>query len=111
MRYHKHFLGLLLAISIPAFAKAQDVANGGEAEHRYQFDVPPSLSAYTEKLFVEAMTGFDPNMKINVDRPTRIMKVLAYRPLDPDAVIHLAAQFGVAITERRSHATRNIENQ
>ncbi len=96
-----------LAITM-AMALAPDVARAQDAppqqvfsEHRYQFALSGELSIYTEKLLVESLLGFDPNMRIAIDRTAQSMKVLAYVPVDPQAMVSLATQFGVTIVPRR----------
>lgn len=71
------------------------------AEHRYRFALNSELSEYTEKLFLESMLGFDPNMKVSIDRSEHRMKVLAYVPVDPQAIVALASQYGVTLVPRR----------
>ena len=71
------------------------------AEHRYRFALNSELSAYTEKLFLESMLGFDTNMKVAIDRSEHYMKVLTYVPVDPQAIVSLASQFGVTLVPRR----------
>ena len=94
-------LGLLLGIqSDPAIAQETAVAPV-LAEHRYQFALSSDLSGSTEKVFIESMLGFDPNMKVAIDRSEHRMKVLAYVPVDPHAIVSLASQFGVALVARR----------
>jgi hypothetical protein len=100
-------LSLLLALAALT-GRAQEGQEG--EEHRYQFQVNGELSAYTEKLLLESMSGFDPAMRVDIDRPTRAMKVLAYRSLDPQAVVDLAAQFGVALAPRRLHPAPRVDN-
>ena len=84
-----------------------------EQEHRYQFQMAGEVSPQTEKVLLESMSGFDPAMRVNIDRPTQLMHVLAYRPLDPQAVVALATQFGVALTYQRprTEGTANVPNQ
>lgn len=93
---------LLLLTCCTLNAVAQDAVQQVEEEHRYQFTVPSDLSTYTEKVLLEAISGFDPRMHVDIDRPINLMKVLAYQPIDPQAVVSLAAQYGVTITQRRT---------
>ena len=95
----RSILILLAFCTLPA--AAQDAVALLEEEHRYQFTVPGNLSPYTEKVLLEAISGFDPRMRVDIDRPINLMKVLAYQPIDPQAVVSLAAQFGVVLTPRR----------
>jgi len=99
MRYLRTTLLPLLLLAATA-GQAQQLAFI-EQEHRYQFAVAGELAPQTEKALLESMSGFDPGMRVNVDRPTQLMHVLAYRPLDPQAVVALATQFGVSLTYRR----------
>lgn len=93
---------ILLSLLLPAafVGRAQQLAFI-EQEHRYQFQVAGEVSPQTEKVLLESMSGFDPAMRVNIDRPTQLMHVLAYRPLEPQAVVDLATQFGVSLTYRR----------
>lgn len=96
---------ILLSLLLPAAlaGRAQQLAFI-EQEHRYQFQVAGEVSPQTEKALLESMSGFDPAMRVNIDRPTQMMHVLAYRPLDPQAMVALAGQFGVALTYQRPRA-------
>ncbi|MBP7409745.1 MAG: hypothetical protein KA941_13390 [Flavobacteriales bacterium] len=94
-------LGTMLGLqSDPAMAQDGAVAPV-LAEHRYRFALNSELSEYTEKLFLESMLGFDTNMKVAIDRSEHYMKVLTYVPVDPQAIVSLASQFGVTLVPRR----------
>lgn len=107
MRTIQWTLTLLLALAALT-GRAQEAQEG--EEHRYRFHVNDDVSAYTEKLLLESMAGFDPAMRVDIDRPSRQMKVLAYRALDPQAMVDLAAQFGVSLTPRRLHPEPHVDN-
>lgn len=92
---------LALAMALPAALRAQSADVLIEEEHRYQFVLQGEMSPYQEKLLVEQMAFSDPRMRVDVDRPQHLMKVLAYRPLDPQSIVALAAQQGVSLAPRR----------
>ncbi|MBK6343405.1 MAG: hypothetical protein IPF41_12665 [Flavobacteriales bacterium] len=102
---------MAFALLISANAKAQGSTPIIEEEHRYQFSLTTALSAYDEKLFTEAVSGFDPRMKVSIDRPSRLMKILAYQPIDPAQVINLAAGMGVGLAPRSNRIDPKTENQ
>lgn len=74
-----------------------------EEEHRYHFHLDNPVSAYSEKVFSEALLGFDPAMRVLFDRPYAQLKLLAYQPVDPQSVINLAGQLGISLRPRRTH--------
>lgn len=84
-----------------------------EEEHRYLFHLNNAVSASSEKLFSEAVIGFDPAMRVLFDKPYAQLKLLAYRPVDAQAVISLAGQFGISLSPRRTHVDPqpNLEGQ
>jgi len=90
----------LLATAAPAALHAQEGTIG--SEHRYQFTLNEAPSAYGEKLMMESLTGLDPEMRIDVDRTERTVKVLAYRPLDAQEMAQMAAAHGVIMAPSRS---------
>ncbi|MCC6939582.1 MAG: hypothetical protein IT226_15295 [Flavobacteriales bacterium] len=100
MRITGILLGALLC-ELPLFMSAQDVNQLIEEEHRYQFTVSGAIDAQAEKIMVEAISGFDPRMHVDIDRPYNLMKVLTYQPVDAEAMVVVAAQFGVTLSTRR----------
>lgn len=102
---------MAFALLFSADSKAQGAEAFTEEEHRYQFSLTAALSAYDEKLFLEAVSGFDPRMKVNIDRPSRSMKILAYQPIDPQQVLNLAAGMGVGLAPRSNRIDPKSENQ
>ncbi|MFZ1694214.1 MAG: hypothetical protein WAT74_13525, partial [Flavobacteriales bacterium] len=90
----------LLATAAPAALHAQEGTIG--SEHRYQFTLNEAPSAYGEKLMMESLTSLDPEMRIDVDRSQRTVKVLAYRPLNAQEMAHMAASHGVHMVPVRS---------
>jgi hypothetical protein len=88
-------LALLLLLGTFSAANAQD--NGIGAEHRYQFVLEGAISTLNEKLITESISSLDPEMRINIDRPSRLMKVLAYRPLSTSDIVNMAAMHGVTL--------------
>ncbi|MFN6116720.1 MAG: hypothetical protein ACK46G_09660 [Flavobacteriales bacterium] len=52
------------------------------------------------------MVGFDPHLKVSHDPQLQQVRLLAYRPLDLQEVISLAAQVGVTLTPRRMPGER-----
>lgn len=102
---------MAFALLFSVDTKAQGTAAIIEEEHRYQFSLTAALSAYDEKLFLEAVSGFDPRMKVSIDRPSRSMKILAYQPIDPQQVLNLAAGMGVGLATRSNRIDPKTENQ
>ncbi len=90
--------GLLSCLGLCS-AQAQQA---GVAEHRYRFAFQGEMSTYTEKVLLESLLNLDLNMKVAVDRVDHQMKVLAYVPVDPQAIVTLASQYGVALVPRRT---------
>lgn len=92
--------GLLAALLLLAAgaARAQQATGIGD-EHYYSFRWSGELSSMQEKVLGESFSGFDPGMRLAADRPTSTLHLLAYRPLDPQALIGLAAQLGVALRD------------
>lgn len=92
----KLFLTLLVMMGTATLLNAQ-----GRAEHLYQFSVQGLGTPYNEKVFAELMVGFDPELKVSHDPQMHQVRLLAYRPLNLQEVIALAAQVGVTLTPRR----------
>jgi hypothetical protein len=88
-------LALLFLLGTFSAAHAQD--NGIGAEHRYQFALEGAVSTLNEKLITESISSLDPEMRINIDRSARSVKVLAYRPLSTSEIVNLAAMHGVSL--------------
>ena len=88
-------LALLLLLGTLCAAHAQD--NGIGAEHRYHFVLEGAVSTLNEKLITERISSLDPEMRINIDRPARLVKILAYRPLSTSEIVNLAAMNGVSL--------------
>jgi hypothetical protein len=76
------------------------------AEHLYQFNVQGLSTPYNEKVFTELMVGFDPHLKVSHDPQQQQVRLLAYRPLNLQEVITMAAQVGVTLTPRRMPGER-----
>ncbi|MBK6369454.1 MAG: hypothetical protein IPF64_06385 [Flavobacteriales bacterium] len=95
MHYLYHFIVILL-FSVPFTAAAQESPNG-EEEHRYLFTFPTNVDAATEKVFLEAVSGFDPRMHVDIDLGDETMKLLTYEAIDAEAVVELALQLGIMI--------------
>ncbi|MBK8500641.1 MAG: hypothetical protein IPL52_17910 [Flavobacteriales bacterium] len=72
------------------------------AEHYYYFACQGITSDYTEKVLTEALRGMDAEMVVSIDRPQQAMKLVARYPLNKQEVISTAAQYGVALADRRS---------
>lgn len=89
----------VLATALPSALLAQEGGIG--AEHRYQFVLTAAPSALAEKLMMESLANLDPEMRIDVDRGDRTVKVLAYRPLNPQEMTHMAAAHGVIMVPRQ----------
>lgn len=109
-------IGLLLCAVCalrPTTVRAQQIEAHQEEEHRYLFRLDNAVSPYNEKLFSEALLGFDPAMRVLFDRPYAQLKLLTYRPVDPHSVISLAAQLGITLSAKRSHLDPqpNLEGQ
>ena len=92
----KLLLTLLVLMGTATLLSAQ-----GRSEHLYQFSVQGLTTPYTEKVFTELMTGFDPELKVSHDPQLHQVRLLAYRPLDLQEVIAMASQVGVTLTPRR----------
>ncbi|HRD54490.1 MAG TPA: hypothetical protein PKY96_17760 [Flavobacteriales bacterium] len=90
----------LLATAAPAALLAQEGTIG--SEHRYQFTLIEAPTAFGEKLMMESLASLDPEMRIDVDRMERTVKVLAYRPLDAQSMANYAASLGVNMVPRRT---------
>jgi len=86
-----------LALSMAMLAQEGTIG----AEHRYQFNLAEAPTAYSEKLMMESIISLDQEMRIDIDRDARVMKVLAYRPLDAQELVRLAAAHGVSLTPLR----------
>lgn len=98
---------LLAAVFQPATSAlhAQDAAAPGIGnEHRYRFTWTGDLTSLQEKLVHESFSAFDPELRLDVDRPSRMIKLLAYRPLEADALRAVAAQYGVSLRSARETA-------
>ncbi len=94
-----HFILLLLGALPNSAAQAQQGAIGDE--HRYAFTIDASLSTRQEKLMLESFMNLDPEMHVSIERGERLMKILAYRPLDPQEFVRLAASSGVVVQPGR----------
>jgi len=88
----------LLGMAPVAALRAQQGSIG--SEHRYQFSLAQVPSTYSEKLMIESFSGLDPEMRVDIDRGERSLKILAYRPLDQQELIRTAASHGVGIQPR-----------
>lgn len=88
----KLLLILVLTMGTPALMNAQELE-----EHLYEFLEQGLDSPYEEKVFTELMVGLDPNLKVSHDPQLQQVRILAYRPLDLEEVINLAAQMGVTL--------------
>ena len=98
-----NILLLALSFALPAALRAQSKEAIIEQEHRYQFTLNGEMSLYQEKVLVEQMSFSDARMRVDIDRPQHLMKVLSYRPIDPQSVVELAAQQGLSIAPRRRY--------
>lgn len=93
----------LIAIALanaPIALLAQEGSIG--SEHRYSFRLAQLPSAYQEKLVLESIHGLDPDMRTVMERPEAMLRILAYRPLDEQQLVQLAAQHGVALRPQRA---------
>jgi len=97
----KILLTLLVVMGTTTLLQAQE-----RAEHLYQFAVQGLNTPSSEKVFTELMVGFDPHLKVSHDPQLHQVRLLAYRPLDLQEVIALAAQVGVTLTPRRMPGER-----
>ncbi|MBL7982006.1 MAG: hypothetical protein JNL52_09375 [Flavobacteriales bacterium] len=88
-------LALLFLLGTLRAAYAQDSGIG--AEHRYQFVLESAVSTLNEKLMTESISSLDPEMRINIDRTSRLVKVLAYRPLSTSEIVNMAALHGITL--------------
>lgn len=97
--------GLLLAalLLLPCSELAAQIVPPPQmgAENRYLFTWNGELSGFQEKLLIGSFLGFDPEMRVNVDRATSTLKLLAYVPVDPEELRSVAAQHGVALLPGR----------
>ncbi|MFN3875384.1 MAG: hypothetical protein ACK4L7_05695 [Flavobacteriales bacterium] len=101
-------LRLLAALAIaaaPTALLAQQRAIG--FEHRYDFRFDQLPSAFQEKVMLETIHGLDPEMRTSVERPESMLRILAYRPLDEQHIVRLAAQHGVALSPAISRTEAN----
>lgn len=96
----RHIFFAFMATLAPG-AWAQEAVSAVREEHRYQFALHSSITDYQEKVMVQQITGLEPEMRVNIDREAHVMKILAYQAIDPQEVIDLAAQNGIAIGHRR----------
>ena len=100
--------GLLLTLAIQlatSTLRAQEaLAPSIGNEHRHRYTWTGDLSSYQEKLLLESFGALDPEMRMDVDRPSRMIKLLAYRPLDAAALRAVAAQHGVSLRVPRETA-------
>lgn len=96
---------LLLTLTV-IMGTATLLSAQGRSEHLYQFNVQGLGTPYNEKVFTELMVGFDPDMKVSHDPQLHQVRLLAYRPLNLQEVIALAAQVGVTLTPRRMPGER-----
>lgn len=85
-------------------AWTQDIASSVREEHRYQFTLHTAITPFQEKVLVQQITGLDPEMRVNIDHDAHLIKVLAYRPIDPQEFIELAAQNSISIGNRSRRA-------
>lgn len=104
-------LSFLVLLLFPGALSAQKPQEAIRGEHRFQFVLDSDLSAYQEKTLVEQITGLEPEMHVSIDRETRLLKVLAYLPIDPQEVVALGAQNGVSLTVRRRWADSDSQSQ
>ncbi|MBK9175444.1 MAG: hypothetical protein IPM46_03725 [Flavobacteriales bacterium] len=116
MKTMRWTIGLVLFIICalqPMRGLGQQAAVPHDEEHRYLFHLHNEVGAQNEKLFSEALLGFDPAMRVLFDRPYAQLKLLAYRPVDPQSVISLAGQLGISLSPKRTHADPqpNLEGQ
>ena len=101
MRTMTHLIFCLL-FQVPLIAAAQDQHPLLEEENRYQFTAPDTIDPAIAKSMLGAITDLEPRMHINIDHADHLIKVLAYQPIDPEAVVAIAAQFGVTLINRRA---------
>ena len=87
-----------LGMAPAAALRAQQGTIG--SEHRYQFSLAQAPSSYSEKLMLESFSGLDPEMRVDVDRDERSLKILAFRPLDQQELIRMAASHGIGMQPR-----------
>lgn len=107
MRTIFHLIGFLL-LQAPFTLAAQGQQVLLEEEHRYHFIVQSDMGPAVEKELMSAIADLDPRMRVNIDALTHVMKVLAYQPIDPGAVITIAAQLGVAL---QAQAVENVPGE
>lgn len=104
------YLPLLCLLACAPCAWAQKAASAIREEHRYQFSLNSAITPYQEKVLVQQITGLEPGMRVNIDHDERLIKVLAYREIDPQEVISIAAQNSISIGNRRRLAEPAQDN-
>lgn len=99
MKTLRRLIAIALA-SAPVALLAQQGTIG--SEHRYSFRFAQLPSSYQEKLMLESIHGLDPDMRTVVEHAEAMLHILAYRPLDDQHLVQLAAQHGVALRPQRA---------
>lgn len=102
---HRHpafrSLAIGLFLALPFCTSAQEYLPPIEEEHRLRYMLRDDIAPASWKMLHEALKGFDPLLRAVHDPLEQTIKILAFRPVDSDEVVELAAQLGISLAPAR----------